>query len=54
MATKHDLDKEFYFGLMSNSGSIGEMQDNYRRAREQKIQIDFSLLTDQIRTMAGK
>jgi hypothetical protein len=30
------------------------MQDNYRRAREQKIDIEFNLLTEKIRGRASK
>lgn len=30
------------------------MQDNYRRAREQKIEIEFSLLTEKILEMTAK
>jgi hypothetical protein len=39
---------------MSSSTTIAEMQEGYRRAREQKIEIDFKLLTEKIRGMAGK
>jgi hypothetical protein len=40
--------------MMASSSTISEMQDGYRRAREQKIEIDFKLLTEKIRAMASK
>jgi hypothetical protein len=47
--TKKELDYAFFLGLMSKSESISEMNDNFRRAKEQKIEIDLSLLTPRIR-----
>lgn len=34
---KKELDFTFFMGLMSKSESISEMNENFRRAKEQKI-----------------
>jgi hypothetical protein len=37
--TKTEVDYPFYYGLMSKSSKIGEMNDALRRAKSQNIEI---------------
>jgi hypothetical protein len=49
---KADLDGEFFFNLMKNSPTLAEMDNSFRRAKEQHIHIDLSLLTERIKVLS--
>lgn len=49
---KAELDGEFFLNLMKNSPTLAEMDNSFRRAKEQHIHIDLSLLTERIKTLS--